>query len=126
MDSRGRRVKDEWSRVYDEDLKKYRNKRVVKAEIVKKGRVIRAPLYGGMLTENAVQATARDIFGEHCLELDDAAGIDVLFGVHDEAVNECDLDVTPRDVEHIMGQTPEWIEGCPVAAEAKEAACYLK
>lgn len=121
-----RDVKQEWSRVFDEDLKKYRNKCVVKAEVVKSGRIQRAPLYGGLLVENAVQATARDIFGEHCLTLDATAGVDVLFGVHDETVNECDLDVQPRDIEHIMGQTPEWISGCPVAAEAKESACYLK
>lgn len=121
-----RGVKEEWSKVYDEDLKKYRNRRVVKAEIVKSGRVMRDALYGGSLTENAVQAAARDVFGEHCLTLDATAGIDVLFGCHDEAVNECDASVTAKDVEHIMSKTPEWLSGCPIAAESKEAPHYLK
>lgn len=121
-----RDVRQEYSRTYDERLKKWRNKVVTKAEVVKSGRIMRDALYGGILTENAVQAAARDVFGEHCLTLDQTAGIDVLFGVHDEAVNECDMDVQPRDVEHIMSQTPLWIPGCPVAAEAKASPCYLK
>lgn len=86
----------------------------------------RTILYGGLLTENAVQAASRDVFGEHLLTLDKTSGVDVLFSVHDEAVNECDLDIKPRDIEHIMSKTPDWLAGCPISAEAFEAACYKK
>src|SRR6267142_697420 len=85
----------------------------------------RKELYGGLLTENIVQAIARDVFGEHLLSLEKQTG-DVIFHVHDEAITEVDLDVTPRDVEQIMAVTPNWSPGLPVASEAKEATHYLK
>lgn len=88
--------------------------------------VVRKPLYGGLLTENLVQAIARDVFGEHLITLDESSGIDVLWSVHDEAVNEVDLGISAKDVEHSMSKTPDWIEGLPVAAEAKEVPCYCK
>lgn len=85
----------------------------------------RVPYYGGKLTENATQATSRDVFMEHTLVME-RNGWNSLFGVYDEAVLEVDPDVTPRDVEHAMSVTPEWLPGCPVGAEAKEVAHYLK
>jgi len=92
----------------------------------KQNAVVRKPFYGGILTENYVQATARDIFGEHLLRLDRTSGVDVLFSVHDEAVNECDQGITPKDIEHIMSYCPPWLEGCPLAAEAILAPHYKK
>lgn len=92
----------------------------------KRNGVVRKPFYGGILTENLVQATARDIFAEHLLALDATPGIEVLFSVHDEAVCEVAEHVTKHDVETIMGKTPEWIAGCPIAAEANELPFYTK
>lgn len=92
----------------------------------KRNGVVRQPLYGGLLAENATQATARDVFGEHLLTLDETAGVEVLWSCHDEAVNECDEGISQKDVEHIMSQAPEWAAGLPVAAEAKEVPCYCK
>ena len=83
-------------------------------------------LYGGLLTENLVQATARDVFAYHLLRLNQTSGVEVLFSVHDESVNECDPSVTPKDIERLMSETPEWIAGCPVSAEAGEAPHYKK
>lgn len=122
-----RKVAREWVSHYDEEEKRYKRKCCVTAEAVKNGRLMRVPLYGGLLTENAVQATARDIFGEHCLALDDTFGNGtVLFTSHDEAINEVDQSVTAKDIEQVMSATPEWLKGCPLAAEAKEVAHYLK
>lgn len=84
------------------------------------------PYYGGKLVENLVQATARDVFAEHLLKLDEMGGCKVLFGVHDEAVVEADQDVKAVDIEQVMSYCPEWLEGCPIGAEAKEVAHYLK
>lgn len=92
----------------------------------KRNGVVRKPFYGGILTENLVQATARDVFGEHLLALDSTPGIDVLFSVHDEAVCEVDEHITVADVERIMGRTPDWMAGCPIAAEAAELPHYTK
>lgn len=121
-----RNVRREVSVVYNEDTKKYERKWVTKAEVVKNGVPARLPLYGGLLTENITQATARDVFGEHLLELDSTSGLDVLFSSHDEAITEAEEGVTKEDVNRIMSGTPEWIKGCPVAAETKYAPHYLK
>lgn len=88
--------------------------------------VIRKSLYGGLLCENLVQATARDVFGEHLIALDETPGVDVLFSVHDEAVLEVDQEITVKDVEHVMSKAPAWMPGLPVACEAQEVECYLK
>jgi hypothetical protein len=85
----------------------------------------RVAYYGGKLTENLVQATARDVFMELTLAME-RRGWHNLFGVYDEAVLEVDMDVTAKDVEQAMSKTPEWLVGCPIAAEAKEVAHYLK
>lgn len=85
----------------------------------------RKPFYGGKLTENITQASARDVFSEHLLALEDA-GFTNLFSCHDEAILEVDRDVTATDVEHVMSKCPDWLEGCPIGAEAHEVSCYQK
>jgi hypothetical protein len=99
--------------------------RTVVAEITRGGKAIKTPLYGGLLTENAVQAIARDVFAEHLLELD-AAGFKVAFTVHDEVVLEVDPAVPVSAVEKIMAKTPDWLQGCPIAAEGHKADYYKK
>lgn len=96
------------------------------AEVTKQGRTVRDKFYGGKLTENLVQATSREVFVEHLRKLSDAGFTDIPFHTYDEAVVECDLDVQPRDIEHIMSTTPEWLPGCPLAAEAQETTHYKK
>ena len=83
------------------------------------------PFYGGKLTENLVQAVARDAFAEQVARMV-KGGWDCLFSVHDEAVMEVDPSVTAKDVEREMSYCPEWLKGCPISAEAKEVAHYLK
>jgi DNA polymerase len=87
---------------------------------------IRRQFYGGMLTENITQATARDVFGEHLVQLDKTDGVKVLFNAHDEAVLEVDEGVGVADVSRVMSRCPEWLTGCPVACEAKEVSRYEK
>lgn len=122
-----RKVMREWVPYFNEEEKRYKRKSCVTAEAVKNGRLCRVPLYGGLLTENLVQATARDVFAEHLLALDDRFGVGtVLFSSHDEAINEVDQSVTAKDIKQVMSVTPKWLEGCPLAAEAKEVPHYLK
>lgn len=85
----------------------------------------RYPNYGGKLTENITQAVARDVFGEHLIAMEDN-GWTNLFSVHDEAVLEVDQGISPKDVEHAMSKCPDWLKGCPIAAEAKEVDFYCK
>lgn len=91
----------------------------------KQGRLQRLHFYGGKLTENLVQATARDVFAWHWLRLEEA-GFQVLFSCHDEVIIEADPAATAADVQAIMSQTPPWLEGCPVSAEAQEVDHYCK
>jgi DNA polymerase len=83
--------------------------------------------YGGKLVENVVQATARDIFAEHYYSIV-RAGFEVIWTVHDEIIVEVDEeDFKARaEIQNLMCRTPEWIKGCPVAAEAYEANAYTK
>lgn len=92
----------------------------------KRNGVVRKPFYGGVLCENLCQSAARDVFATHLLALDATPGIEVLFHVHDEAVLEVDSTVTKEQVEKIMSVTPEWLSGCPIAAEAAEIPHYMK
>lgn len=107
----------------DPKTKKPKRKSVFTADVG--GR--RFQFYGGKLTENIVQSTARDIFAMHLLALDEKYGAGtVLFSVHDEAVCELDLSVSSGDIQAIMSRCPEWMPKLPVAAESKEVACYQK
>lgn len=105
----------------DPETGKPRRKNIVTADIGG----VRYPLYGGLLTENLVQATARDVFAFHLNKLDDA-GLPLLFSSHDEAIIEADSDVKASDVAAIMSETPPWLGMCPIAAEAKEIERYCK
>lgn len=83
--------------------------------------------YGGKLVENIVQATARDVFAQGVLRIHEA-GIRILWTVHDEVICEVpeDLDVTPEMVAGLLAQTPDWMPGLPVDAEASESQTYCK
>ena len=83
-------------------------------------------LYGGLLTENIVQALARDAMMEALLRVE-ANGYTPLFSVHDEVVAEADNGKgSVEDFAAIMSVTPAWAEGLPMAVEAFEAERYRK
>lgn len=81
--------------------------------------------YGGKLTENLVQAAARDVFVAGLRRVEDA-GHPVIFHSHDEIICEVDKRVPKEEIEHLMTIRPEWLEGCPIGAEAIESDHYLK
>ena len=86
----------------------------------------RVDTYGGKLTENIIQAIARDCLAESMLSLDDR-GYKIAFHVHDEVV----LDVpnnfgSLEEVEDIMGMDISWAPGLPLRAEAFESNYYKK
>lgn len=85
----------------------------------------REKFYGGKLTENLVQATARDVFAEAKLRLWNK-GFQVVLTVHDEVVIECDLNVTCEEIKAIIEEPVSWLPGCPIACEAHEKMEYCK
>lgn len=82
-------------------------------------------VYGGLLTENLVQCTARYVFAEGVRRLV-RNGYEVLFHVHDEVVVLVDEDQPAKDVVDLLCVCPDWIHGLPIAAEAKESEVYQK
>jgi DNA polymerase len=88
----------------------------------------RYSFYGGKLVENYIQSTARDVFAENILHVEDA-GFPVLFHVHDEVIVEVPVaqaEAAKTEIERLMSICPQWLEGCPLGAEAIVAEHYLK
>jgi RecA-family ATPase len=82
--------------------------------------------YGGVWIENAVQATARDVFVEAMLRLE-AAGYPVVLHVHDEIVSELPTGVGTKEEFHtIMTAAPAWAAGLPIAAKAHNSTRFAK
>ncbi len=83
-------------------------------------------LYGGLLCENVVQALARDMFAVGALRIEEELGQSVLMLVHDEVVVEVPADYPMARVVTALTTPPDWLEGCPISAEAEESQFYKK
>lgn len=83
--------------------------------------------YGGKLTENITQATARDIMALGMIALAEELLYDLLITVHDEAVAEVDEGRADAEAfEAIMSTMPPAFDGCPITAECKIFKRYRK
>ncbi len=108
------------------DLDERFNKYGLVYEGIALGKWCRIRTYGGKLTENIVQAIARDCLAKSLLRLDEA-GYKIAFHVHDEVV----LDVpngsgSLEEVVKIMSVDIDWAPGLPMRAEGFEADYYMK
>lgn len=71
-------------------------------------------LYGGLITENIVQAIARDCLAVVMLEIDARCIGNIVAHIHDEVVVEVDSDRAQEcatEVENLFALTPAWAEG---------------
>jgi DNA polymerase len=84
-------------------------------------------IYGGLLFENIVQATARDLMADAMLRLEDGGKYLPLLSVHDEVIAEADADADDvAEFEGIMCSLPAWADGCPVKADGWSGHRYRK
>ncbi len=90
------------------------------------GKSYREDTYGGKLTENVVQAIARDVCAQGALNAE-AAGYPVIGLVHDEIITLPDMDFgTHQHLCELMCQLPAWITDLPVEAEGNTMIRYGK
>lgn len=95
-----------------------------KAGSSKKWKLQRA--YGGLLAENATQATARDCLAEAMLRVE-GAPYEIVMHVHDEILVEADADQgSVEDLAHKMCAQDAWAEGLPIAAAGWDGLRYRK
>ena len=100
-------------------------------ETTKNGRSFRVDAYGGLLTENVVQAMARALMVEAMFRLE-AAGFPVVLTVHDEIVCERRPEPIKSELldrfQAIMSETSEWAQkiGIPIAVETWAETRYRK
>lgn len=80
--------------------------------------------YGGKLTENVVQAIARDCLATAMTRLD-AAGFEIVMHVHDEIVAEVEGDRLDEMIE-IMREPIPWAPGLPLDAAGFISDFYMK
>lgn len=83
--------------------------------------------YGGKLIENVVQAISRDLL-VNSMRICLAAGLRVVFHVHDELVVEIDKGdkAAAKLVHEAMETVPDWAKGLPLMAETGVKKRYSK
>jgi len=85
-------------------------------------------IWGGTLTENAVQAISRDILVEAMLRCEDQ-GIHCALSVHDElvcVVEEDQAEGALKTVIQELSATPAWAPRLPLGAEGRTRRSYSK
>lgn len=92
-------------------------------QTTKKWNTIRT--YGGKLTENIVQAIARDILGVVMLRAR-REGLDIVFHVHDEIIVDAPTDRSLADVEALFSEPIDWCRDLPLKGSGYSTPYYLK
>jgi len=98
----------------------------------KSKKFLRLSTWGGKLTENVVQAVARDLLMESALRIENRGLSQVVLKVHDEIVGERkrlpegENDLGGRKFIFDMETLPDWAEGLPVKVEGWSEPRYRK
>lgn len=81
--------------------------------------------YGGKMTENIVQAIARDCLAV-TLERIAAKGLQVVFHVHDEVIIDAPMETTVDEVCGLMAEPIPWAPGLVLKGAGFENSYYMK
>lgn len=83
--------------------------------------------YGGKMTENIVQAIARDCLAETLLRLDARyPDSPVVMHIHDEVVMDAQMGVTVDEICDLMAEPIDWAPGLVLKAAGFESQWYMK
>lgn len=82
--------------------------------------------WGGKLTENVVQAIARDCLAFTMTKMVERGFTDICFHVHDEIICEVDCAERLDEVCDIFSIVPDWAEGLPLKGAGYTTPFYLK
>ncbi len=83
------------------------------------------PMYGGKLTENIVQAIARDCLAETIFRIKEK-NWPIVFHVHDEVVLKVPKDVKLEEVTDLMAEPVDWAPGLNLKAAGFTGSYYMK
>lgn len=81
--------------------------------------------YGGKMTENIVQAIARDCLAETLRRID-AKGLQVVFHVHDEVIIDAPVETTVDEICGLMAEPIAWAPGLILKGAGFESSYYMK
>lgn len=81
--------------------------------------------YGGKMTENIVQAVARDCLAETLRRID-AKGLQVVFHVHDEVIIDAPAETTVDEICSLMAEPIAWAPGLILKGAGFESSYYMK
>lgn len=81
--------------------------------------------YGGKMTENIVQAIARDCLAETLRRID-AKGLQVVFHVHDEVIIDAPMETTVGEICDLMAELIPWAPGLILKGAGFESNYYMK
>lgn len=81
--------------------------------------------YGGKMTENIVQAVARDCLAV-TLERIAARGLQVVFHVHDEVIIDAPMETTVENICDLMAEPIPWAPGLILKGAGFESNYYMK
>lgn len=84
-----------------------------------------ASTYGGKMTENIVQAIARDCLAETLSRIH-ALGLQVVFHVHDEVIIDAPIDISVDQICELMAEPISWAPGLILKGAGFENGYYMK
>ena len=84
-----------------------------------------ASTYGGKMTENIVQAIARDCLAETLRRIEQL-GLQVVFHVHDEVIIDAPMETTVKQICELMAEPISWAPGLILKGAGFESSYYMK